>query len=381
MNNSLQTVEFSPAIARWCLYAHINKINGKRYVGITNKKKPTSRWGTNGIGYKGTKHFYSAIQLYGWDNFEHIVLEKNLTRPEAANLEYMLIEAWNLRDQNYGYNYQKGGYTGDLGRHMSEESRAKISGENNVRAKKVVCLNTRKVYVSETEAARDNNINSANEVGAVADNVRQFAGHDKDGNPLIWVRYEDYINMTEEDIQNKLNRIIRRTNEQQMICLNTMEIFNGIAEASRYCGSTTSGIIRCAQSWVGKQTGHVRRHSGNHPETGELLSWIYKDDYDMLPDEEKQNIINIVKNHNRGFMGSRPVYCLNTMELFSSIRNAGEYAQVKSPANISTKCKKNKIAKCGRHPITNDWLYWMFKEDYDKLSDEEKSELINKYKK
>ena len=74
-----------------------------------------------------------------------------------------------------------------------------------------------------------------------------------------------------------------------------MQIFNGIASASRYCDSNASGIIRCAQSWTGKQTGHIRRHSGKDPDTGEMLSWIYKDDYDALSNNEKQKIFETLK--------------------------------------------------------------------------------------
>ena len=280
---------------RWTLYVHINKINNKKYVGITSKQNPSNRWGKNGSNYKNTAHFYNAIQKYGWDNFEHIILEKELTKNEASNLEMILIIAWKTRDEKYGYNYQIGGYTGNFGIHMREESKDKISSGNSPHSKKVVCLNTRKIYLSQTDAANEYNIGSACEIGAVADGVHQFAGYDKNNTPLIWVRYEDYITMNDEQINNRLNMTIKRTNEKDIICLNTMQIFNGVASASRYCGSSTSGIIRCAQSWIGNQTGHVRRHSGKHPDTGEQLSWIYKNDYDRLSDNERNEIFNILK--------------------------------------------------------------------------------------
>ena len=71
---------------KWTVYMHINKLNNKKYVGITSRN-PNERWGKNGNRYKSSPHFYSAIQKYGWDNFEHIILKDNLTSEEADKLE------------------------------------------------------------------------------------------------------------------------------------------------------------------------------------------------------------------------------------------------------------------------------------------------------
>ena len=51
-------------ISIYTVYQHKNKINGKRYFGITSRK-PEERWGCNGRNYKSSPHFYSSIQKYG----------------------------------------------------------------------------------------------------------------------------------------------------------------------------------------------------------------------------------------------------------------------------------------------------------------------------
>lgn len=100
---------------------HINKINGKIYVGIT-KQKAEERW-RNGKGYKHCILFYRAIQKYGWDGFEHIIFASHLTKEEAMNMEKILIQNLQTRDVDYGYNISEGGDAPQL----SEETKKKIS--------------------------------------------------------------------------------------------------------------------------------------------------------------------------------------------------------------------------------------------------------------
>ena len=99
--------------SHWCVYVHTNKINGKHYVGMTGRR-PERRWGTNGIGYNNKcTHFYSAIQKYGWDNFDHEIIANNLTKEEAINFEKLLIEKLKSNQKEYGYNIASGGNGGN----------------------------------------------------------------------------------------------------------------------------------------------------------------------------------------------------------------------------------------------------------------------------
>ena len=119
----------------YCVYVHTNKVNGKMYVGQTCQK-PTLRW-NNGRGYQGSTYFYSAIQKYGWDNFEHEIIASKLTKKEADNFECMLIKELKTQDKEYGYNICDGGTRQNSlqGRTLSEEHKHKLSesklGEKN----------------------------------------------------------------------------------------------------------------------------------------------------------------------------------------------------------------------------------------------------------
>lgn len=90
----------------YVVYMHIVP-NGKKYIGITSKK-PEYRW-SNGKGYKSNKHFYNAIQKYGWENIEHIILYNNLEEKEAYKKEIELIAKYKSNNRKYGYNNSTGG--------------------------------------------------------------------------------------------------------------------------------------------------------------------------------------------------------------------------------------------------------------------------------
>lgn len=114
----------------YTVYQHKNKINGKIYFGITSRN-PTERWGNNGCNYKSTPHFYSAIQKYGWDNFEHNILYENLTKEEACNIEQMLIKEYHTQDRECGYNILEGGQASRLPKEVREKMSKAMMGNQN----------------------------------------------------------------------------------------------------------------------------------------------------------------------------------------------------------------------------------------------------------
>ena len=99
--------------------------NGKMYVGITSVE-PNKRW-RNGKGYVNNELFMRAIQKYGWHNFKHEILLKNLSQHNAELAEKIFIAYWDLTNSDNGYNILSGGKNGY---HHSEKSKCKISKAN-----------------------------------------------------------------------------------------------------------------------------------------------------------------------------------------------------------------------------------------------------------
>lgn len=88
------------------VYIHINKINDKKYVGYSKYDDPELRWGTEGSNYKGQKFYNEGISSFGWNNFTHKILIKDIPITLAKTLESILIEKLHLIEN--GYNEDKG---------------------------------------------------------------------------------------------------------------------------------------------------------------------------------------------------------------------------------------------------------------------------------
>ena len=91
----------------YLIYKHTNKINGKCYIGQTREAdNPDARW-KSGVGYSKQPKFYRAITKYGWDAFEHEILEYCDSLATANFRECYWIAYFNSVD--FGYNSSSGG--------------------------------------------------------------------------------------------------------------------------------------------------------------------------------------------------------------------------------------------------------------------------------
>ena len=212
----------------YVVYVHINKMNGKRYYGITSQR-PEQRW-KNGGGYK-KQILGRAINKYGWDGFDHIIVARGLTEDEAKWLEIKMIAAHNTNNKRYGYNVTDGGdgtkgvsmseearrklsalYKGKpsvrKGIHLSEETRRKISeshkgirpsqetiqkrsGKNNYGARSVICITTKRMFFTAREGSDFYNLNNRSGITQCCKGNRKSVGKLSDGTKLVW-RYLNY---------------------------------------------------------------------------------------------------------------------------------------------------------------------------------------------
>ena len=141
-------LELSEKQNEYSVYIHTNKVNGKKYIGIT-KQKPQRRW-QNGYGYENT-YFGNAIKKYGWDGFTHEVIITGLSKENACQMEIALIALHKTNNRLYGYNVSEGGETCDVitikkGEEHPNHQRVKMI---NPETKEVI-----RIFGAQAEAAR-----------------------------------------------------------------------------------------------------------------------------------------------------------------------------------------------------------------------------------
>ena len=221
----------------YTIYAHVNKTNGKMYIGQTSVK-PEERW-KNGNAYKNSRYFSNAIEKYGWDGFEHIILHSNLTKEQADLIEEELIKQYDTTNRAKGYNIRHGGNNSrynDESKRLISEHHADVSGRNNpfygkhhsdelkemLRQKFTGRKPTRTGTMSE-EAKQKMRNNHYDCTGANNPRARKINQYDLDGN------------------------FIRS--------------YWGCMEVKEICGFDNSGIAKCCKGKVKTSYGYIWRYA------------------------------------------------------------------------------------------------------------------------
>lgn len=237
----------------YCLYAHVNPTNDNVYIGISKNLK--ARWKNKALGYKNCDKIYNALNKYGWEYFDHVVIRENLTKEEACELEKQWI--WLFKTANMSYNITDGG-EGTAGIHrterhkqilreymsnrvVSEESKRKMSETKralHIGAKKIYAFDIRtkelvNVYNSVTDAAQA--------VGVAGTNIAKAArGKRPSMGGFIW-SYNPTINTSSSCYNGiKLEKYIK------VYCYdlhgNFLRTYNSFKEAANSVGGTTRSL-------------------------------------------------------------------------------------------------------------------------------------------
>lgn len=229
---------------KWTVYIHITP-SGKRYIGITSNKVE-NRW-QNGKGYR-FQVFYRAILKYGWSNINHIIFKNNLSEAEAKKEEINLIKLYKTRDSAFGYNYTDGG-DGALGYVFTEEQKAKLKEANT--------------------GIKNHFYGKKHSIETISKFKQPYSEERKAS-----------LRVPKPNAQGKNNH-----NAKAVICLDTNEVFDTIAQASIKYHIASANIIKCC---VGQRKTCGKKRWAYYESTIEILiskkevdngqvQWISKD--------------------------------------------------------------------------------------------------------
>lgn len=214
---------------KYTIYMHRNLINNKVYIGQTRDE--LNRRFKKGYGYRSSPHFYASIQKYGWDNFEHIVLEENLSAETANEREKFWIALFKSNEEKFGYNLTPGG-CGQPAKKTNQTLR-----------KKVYCKETGQCFNSITEAALWAGLKKTggSNITSAIKGLRKTAGnHPETGEPLHWCFLEEELNLPNEKP--------KKGNAKRVKNLDTNEIFDSVNEAARVYQMSNVSISKSCKS-------------------------------------------------------------------------------------------------------------------------------------
>ncbi len=225
----------------YCVYCHTNKINGKKYFGITGMK-PERRW-QNGNGYRNNRHFSLAIKKYGWDNFSHDILFENLTKEQAEDKEVYLIKLYRTNERQFGYNISNGG---EARGKQSQETRALLS----VLAKERYKTQNNPMYNRHHTELSKMKMSMALKGRIIDEQTRKKLSAAGKGR-IVSQETRDKLSIALKGRPSKLKGVPRSaetrekiscSKKKRVVCLNDNNVFSSIMEASVYYGVDNSAI-------------------------------------------------------------------------------------------------------------------------------------------
>lgn len=228
----------------YCVYCHISP-SGKRYYGVTSRK-PEKRW-NHGLGYNDSSYFFRAIQKYGWDAFEHIILHQGLTWGEASNLEKRYIALYDTTNRSKGYNIEPGGLKCD--KRLSEETKKKIGDSHRGRF---------------TEAQREAVKTRRNPNYHHSDEIKKIIGDFHRGKPLS-EEHRKKLSVAHKGIRPSNLKELRECNMKKVIkCAPDGEnicVYNSIKEAGEINGISPQCISNCCRGRLKTAGGYIWRYA------------------------------------------------------------------------------------------------------------------------
>lgn len=263
----------------YTVYCHTNKVNGKKYFGITRQRCKT-RW-QGGNGYSSNPYFSAAIKKYGWDGFTHEIIAQGVSKQEACELEQYLIRTHDTTNRSKGYNISIGGEFGNLGRKYSDAEKAKMSERTkklwddeeyrrkNLKSRKgYVYTEEHRKHLSEALKGHRFSEEQKKKIGEAIRKSEKFKANRKTWNKGIKytkeqrLRYKKSWEYTSDEARKKISDSVKQLwtdesyrkhmseahigkNTKKVLCVELNRVFESMQEAQKVTSVKYYGISNC----------------------------------------------------------------------------------------------------------------------------------------
>lgn len=341
------------------IYKATNLINGKLYIGQTNRKLETrmKRHLYDAKIYNKT-YFHRAINKYGEENFKWEVIDVALDQDELDSKEKYWIKklkTYYLLDNSNGYNMTDGGYGASGEHHPSFNKEVKVStrkkisstlsgkymGSNNVNSKPVIQIGLNGEFVKEFDS-----MSSAKRETGILHISDACNGKIYSAGNYIWIYKDDYDKEIVVKRVKKYNDSKIPSNSKSVIQLSFdgkfIAKYNNSSDAIKSIGkgNNAGNIKNCCLGKLKEAYGYI---------------WIFESDYD-------NDCINY-----------RVLECKNRrvpkkiVQLTKDGKFVAEFNAIKDACRKMNKKSNRLISKCCKSGGNIAYGYkWMFMEDYIK---------------
>lgn len=219
---------------------------------------------------------------------------------------------------------------------------------------KVVLLNTGEIFETQADASEKYEIKT-NYIMECCNGYKNYIFlKDKNGKrySTVWRKYNDYVNMTYDEVQDLLNKYNinniykERTNDnlkRKIICIEQRKIYNGVNDALRELSDVGNSSLSRACKNIRKT------YHGFH--------WMYYDEYLKLDDIKLNNILHEINKQKLEKERLSKVICLDTKEIFTINQLIDKFGK-NNISNIRRSCNSKQRSMGYR---------WMYLLDYNEM--------------
>ncbi|MBC8427319.1 MAG: GIY-YIG nuclease family protein [Proteobacteria bacterium] len=234
------------------LYCIKNKINNKRYIGITSgrlEKRLQEHGRAICNEQKKNRPFYNAISKYGIENFE-LEFSKDYKNQIQKYEELEEIEIYYIKkyktymglENCQGYNQTIGGNSGSFG----------YSRTGEIKKYDLKTLQVIEIYSSMADAQRKTGVKKS-EISQCC-----IGGRSKSAGGFGWCYAGD-------EPQKYTNKSYKRIKQFNLKTLEVINIFDSVMEASKQTGTNRQGITNCCNHWANSANGFGWCHYDKKP--------------------------------------------------------------------------------------------------------------------